>query len=82
MQKEAVVVQFLAGQKSLFQLVELARLTLSFDSKGKKGKQSKRVTITANTDPVQTFLTIKGEVKAPEGAEATPQPIKPQSPAQ
>ncbi len=53
-----------------------------FDSKGKKGKQSKRVTITANTDPVQTFLTIKGEVNAPEGATPSPQPIKPQSPAQ
>ena len=52
-----------------------------FDSKGKKGKQSKRVTITANTDPTQTFLTIKGEVNAPEGT-ATPQPIKPQAPAQ
>ena len=57
-------------------------IEVSFDSKGKKGKQSKRVTITANTDPVQTFLTIKGEVNAPEGATATPQPIKPQSPAQ
>ncbi len=53
-----------------------------FDSKGKKGKQSKRVTITANTDPVQTFLTIKGEVKGAEGETTSPQPIKPQSPAQ
>lgn len=53
-----------------------------YDSKGKKGKQSKRVTITANTDPVQTFLTIKGEVTPPEGDAAKPQPIKPQSPAQ
>ena len=41
-----------------------------FDSKNKKGKQSKRVTITANTDPAQTFLTIKGEV--------TPDPNAPQ----
>lgn len=53
-----------------------------FDSKGKKGKQSKRVTITANTDPVQTFLTIKGEVNAPEGATPQPKAIKPQAPAQ
>ena len=41
-----------------------------FDSKN-KGKvggspQSKRVTITANTDPVNTFLTIKGTVTKPE----------------
>jgi len=43
-----------------------------FDSKN-KGKvggspQSKRVTITANTDPVNTYLTIKGTVTKPEGA--------------
>jgi hypothetical protein len=37
-------------------------IAVQFDSKGKKNKQSKRVTITANTDPAQTFLTIKGEV--------------------
>lgn len=45
-------------------------IEVQFDSKGKKNKQSKRVTITANTEPAQTFLTIKGEVKAPEGEEA------------
>ena len=39
-----------------------ADIQVQFDSKGKSGKQSKRVTITANTDPAQTFLTIKGEV--------------------
>jgi len=43
-----------------------------FDSKN-KGKvggspQSKRVTLTANTDPVNTYLTIKGTVSKPEGA--------------
>ncbi len=46
-------------------------IQVQFDSKGKKGTQSKRVTITANTDPVQSFLTIKGQVTAPEG-EAAP----------
>lgn len=56
-------------------------IEVAFDSKGKKGSESKRVTITANTDPVQTFLTIKGEViGAPEGSTPSPQPIKPQSP--
>ena len=55
-------------------------IEVSFDSKGKKDKQSKRVTITANTDPVQTFLTIKGEVKGADGDASSPQPIKPQSP--
>ena len=48
-------------------------IEVQFDSKNKKGKQSKRVTITANTDPAQTFLTIKGEVtpsEAPAAGEA------------
>lgn len=45
-----------------------------FDSKGKGavgGKDdSKRVTITANTDPVDTYLTIKGKVDKKEEAPA------------
>jgi len=45
-------------------------IQVQFDSKGKKNKQSKRVTITSNTDPAQTFLTIKGEVNAPEAGAA------------
>ena len=50
---------------------ETAEILVQFNSKGKKGKQSKRVTITANTKPAQTFLTIKGEVLIPEeGAKA------------
>ena len=43
-------------------------IQVQFDSKNKSGKQSKRVTITANTDPAQTFLTIKGEVNKVDGA--------------
>lgn len=43
-----------------------------FDSKGKGavgGKEdSKRVTVTANTDPVDTYLTIKGKVDKKEDA--------------
>ncbi len=35
-----------------------------FDSKGKPGDQQKTVTLTANTDPANTVLTIKGTVKA------------------
>ncbi len=60
------------------------QIDVEFDSKGKKGKQSKRVTITANTEPAQTFLTIKGEVNAPEGAAAggvKPTAITPKSPS-
>lgn len=40
-----------------------AVIKVVFDSKGKSGPQSKRVTITANTNPPQSFLTIKGEVE-------------------
>ena len=43
-----------------------ADIKVQFDSKNKGkvggGLQSKRVTITANTDPVNTYLTIKGKV--------------------
>lgn len=42
-------------------------IKVEFDSKGKVGKQSKTVTITANTIPAQTMLTIQGEVIKLEG---------------
>ncbi len=45
---------------------ESSEIQVEFDSKGKKNKQSKRVTISANTDPSQTFLTIRGQVNAPD----------------
>jgi hypothetical protein len=45
---------------------EQGEISVVFNSKGKMGKQSKRVTITANTDPGQTFLTVKGEIKKDE----------------
>lgn len=38
-------------------------IPVEFDSKGKNGPDSKTVTITANTNPAQTLLTIKGNVK-------------------
>lgn len=58
---------------------DTGEIKVQFDSKG-KGKvggnnQSKKVTITANTDPAQTFLTIKGKVNKDEAA-ATPAPSK------
>lgn len=44
-------------------------IMVEFDSKGKgkEGgqKQTKRVTVTANTDPANTFLTITGTVSKP-----------------
>lgn len=37
-----------------------------FDSKGKPGENTKTVTLTANTEPANTILTIKGSVKPAE----------------
>lgn len=41
---------------------EDGEIRVEFNSKGKPGKQTKRVTVTANTNPPQTFLTITGNV--------------------
>ena len=41
---------------------ETAEMLIEFNSKGKSGLQHKRVTVTANTNPAQTFISIKGEV--------------------
>lgn len=54
---------------------ESGEIKVVFDSKG-KGKvggnpQSKRVTITANTDPVNSYLTIKGTVDKKEETPAS-----------
>ncbi|HLF64926.1 MAG TPA: DUF1573 domain-containing protein [Saprospiraceae bacterium] len=51
---------------------EQGEIQVEFNSKGKTGKQTKRVTINANTDPAQTFLTISGNVigKAPAAGDA------------
>ena len=51
---------------------ESSVIKVQFDSKNKGkvggGLQSKRVTITANTDPVNSYLTIKGKVDKEEAA--------------
>jgi len=41
-------------------------ILVRFDSSNKSGAQSKRVTLTTNTDPAQNFLTIKGQVNKVE----------------
>lgn len=46
---------------------ESGEVTVEFNSKNKKGKRNQKVTITANTNPPQTFLFLKGEVLPPEG---------------
>ncbi len=51
---------------------ESSEIKVQFDSKGKGSvdgqSQAKRVTITANTDPVNTYLNIKGIVKKADAA--------------
>lgn len=54
---------------------ESGEIKVKFDSKGKKGKQSKTVTITANTIPGNTILTITSDViklEGEDGGEAEP----------
>ncbi len=52
---------------------EEGEILVEFNSKGKSGNQAKTVTITANTDPPQTLIQIKGEVLAdPNATPATP----------
>jgi Protein of unknown function (DUF1573) len=46
-------------------------IDVEFDSKGKPGKQTKRVTVTANTTPAQTLLNISGTVEKDPNAPAT-----------
>ncbi len=41
---------------------ETASFTVKFNSKNKNGKRNQRVTLTANTNPPQTFIYLKGEV--------------------
>jgi hypothetical protein len=46
-------------------------ITVEFNSKNKKGKRNQKVTITANTNPPQSFIYLKGEV-TPSAGDATP----------
>ena len=41
-------------------------IAVEFNTKGKPGAQSKQVTVTANTNPTETFLVVSGEVKGKE----------------
>jgi len=54
-------------------------IEIAFDTKGKKSKQSKRITITANTDPAQSFLSVRGTVETPDEAKTVDTAIKPES---
>lgn len=58
-----------------------SEIKVVFDSKGKAGKQSKTVSITANTEPATTTITISGEVlknatTPPSSGKSASQPIQ------
>lgn len=42
-------------------------IVVEFNSKNKKGKRNQKVTITANTNPPQSFIYLKGDVMAAPG---------------
>lgn len=44
---------------------ESGEITVTFNSEGRTGMQSKAITVVANTNPPSTVLTIKGEVVGP-----------------
>lgn len=44
---------------------ERARITVSFDSEGRSGRQDKTVTVVANTTPPSHVLTLTAEVVGP-----------------
>ena len=43
---------------------ETASITVEFNSKNKRGKRNQKVTITANTNPPQTFIYLTGDVES------------------
>ena len=43
-------------------------IMVEFDSKGKSGKQTKTVTVTANTEPATIVLTITGDIQVPDAS--------------
>jgi hypothetical protein len=45
---------------------ESGQVTISFNSDGRKGMQTKAVTLTANTQPSSKVLTVRAEVVLPE----------------
>ncbi|MEM7103859.1 MAG: DUF1573 domain-containing protein [Bacteroidota bacterium] len=51
---------------------QTSSMKVAFNSKGKSGKRDQKVTITANTNPPQTIISMKGEViKDPNSNTAT-----------
>ncbi|MEM9835238.1 MAG: DUF1573 domain-containing protein [Bacteroidota bacterium] len=47
---------------------EAGEITVQFNSKNKKGQRNQKVTVTANTNPAQTFIYLTGTVEADPNA--------------
>ncbi len=47
---------------------ENGEITVQFNSKGKMGQRNQKVTVTANTNPAQTFVYLNGTVEADPNA--------------
>ena len=48
---------------------ETGEIMVEFNSINKRGQKNQKVTITANTNPPQTFIYLKGEVLAADGGD-------------
>jgi Protein of unknown function (DUF1573) len=46
-----------------------SKIGVKFNTTGKSNEQKKVVTITANTEPFETFVSVSGFVEVPEGAD-------------
>ena len=44
---------------------EKSKITTKFNTAGKSGEQRKVVTVTANTEPFETYISVSGFVEAP-----------------
>jgi len=54
---------------------ETADMFVVFNSDGKSGKQHKKVSVIANTEPATTEVVITGDVIAPGSGDATATPV-------
>ncbi|MEL7119020.1 MAG: DUF1573 domain-containing protein [Bacteroidota bacterium] len=53
---------------------EEGSMVVEFNTRGKRGRKSQKVTITANTNPPQTFIYIEGNVIPADGAATSTTP--------
>lgn len=51
---------------------ETGELVVEFNSAGKSGAQTKQVTVTANTNPPQSFIRIVSDIKVKDAAAGAP----------